>query len=217
MTMRRGLGGIGLCAAAAMMGACTSSSPDATPSLSPVSTPVTPSPTGSPTPAPTGGSPAPTDLPPVLAGDRQVTIVRTAAFESGLSLADGGRLGEADDDSGRQLFVPSPIDGGKFLILSYFGAGGGPGEGEPVCWQLRNPGNSQPLHVEGAECDEQEPRQQFEIAAAEGDAEDTYLISNSSAYLRSSARSGLILEELGDAPPADTFRFNDNGPAPDRN
>nr|MDT0662950.1 hypothetical protein [Micromonospora sp. DSM 115978] len=216
MSIRRGLAGVGLCAVTAMVGACEgNSSPDATPTLPPIATPVTPGPTATSTPS--GGAAAPTDLPPVLAGDRQVTIVRTEAFESGLSLADGGRLGEADDDSGRQLFVPTPTGDQTFLVMSYFGAGGGPGEGEPICWQVRNPGNAQPLHVEGAECDEKEPRQRFEIVAAEGGAEDTYLISNGGAFLRSSARSGLILEELGDAPPADTFRFNDNGPAPDRN
>ncbi|MDG4798050.1 hypothetical protein [Micromonospora sp. WMMD1082] len=151
----------------------------------------------------------------MLSGTRQVTVTRVDGFEAGLSLTDDGRLAEVDDDSGRQLFVPTPLDGQDFLIKSYRGAGGGPGTGEPRCWQVRNPGNSQPLVVQGAACNEDEPRQRFTIAPAEG-ADEAFLISNNSAYLRHSRENGLILEELGDAAPTTSFRFNDNGPAPDQ-
>jgi hypothetical protein len=53
----------------------------------------------------------------VLSGKRQVTIVRAQASESGLSLTD--RLVEADDDSGRQLFVPTPLGQDRYLIKAY--------------------------------------------------------------------------------------------------
>ncbi|MCZ7422244.1 MULTISPECIES: hypothetical protein [unclassified Micromonospora] len=159
-------------------------------------------------------SPEPTATPAVLSGTRQITITRVDGFEAGLSLTDDGRLAEVDDDSGRQLFVPTPLGGRSFLIRSYRGAGGGSGTGDPVCWQVRNPGGGRPLLVEGAACREDEPRQQFTITAA--DADEGFLISNNSAYLRTSRDAGLILEELGDGPPTSSFRFNDNGPAPGR-
>ncbi|WDZ87255.1 hypothetical protein [Micromonospora cathayae] len=149
---------------------------------------------------------------PVLSGTRRVTIVRVGAFESGLSLLDGGRLAEVDDDRGRQVFVPTPLGAGEFLVKSYYGGG----TGQPVCWQAYNPGNSQPLVVRGATCRAGDPAQRFVIAPASAGGLREYLISNRWAYLRDSARSGLILEELGDAPPFSSFRFNDVGPAPRR-
>ena len=149
---------------------------------------------------------------PVLSGKRRVTIVRVGAFESGLSLLDGGRLAEVDDDRGRQVFVPTPLGRQEFLIKSYYGGG----TGQPVCWQAHNPGNAQPLVVRGATCRAGDPRQRFVIAPATGGGVREFVISNQWAYLRTSARSGLILEELGDAPPASSFRFNDTGPAPRR-
>ncbi|SCE80350.1 hypothetical protein GA0070216_102207 [Micromonospora matsumotoense] len=141
-------------------------------------------------------------------GNRQYTIVRVGAFESGLSLPDSGRLAEVDDDQGRQLFVPTPLGGGKYLIKAYSRASAG-----PLCWRVHNPGDTRPLEVRAATCKTDDPRQQFEIVAATSTT-PSYLISNAGAFLRDSARSGLILEELGDAPPTSSFRFNDNGPAP---
>ncbi|MFF3856100.1 hypothetical protein [Micromonospora sp. NPDC002575] len=149
---------------------------------------------------------------PVLSGKRRVTIVRVGSFESGLSLLDGGRLAEVDDDRGRQVFVPTPLGAGEYLIKAYYGGGAG----QPVCWQARNPDNGQPLYVAGAACRADDPAQRFAIAPAPGGGAREYLVSNRWAYLRDSARSGLILEELGDAPPASSFRFNDTGPAPRR-
>ncbi|TDC69742.1 hypothetical protein E1193_30360 [Micromonospora sp. KC606] len=149
---------------------------------------------------------------PVLSGKRRVTIVRVGAFESGLALLDDGRLAEADDDRGRQVFVPTPLGSGEFLIKAYYGGGAG----QPVCWQVRNPGNSRPLFVRGAACRADDPAQRFVIAPAPAGGRREYLISNRWAYLRDSARSGLILEELGDAPPVSSFRFNDTGAAPRR-
>ncbi|WBB80376.1 hypothetical protein O7606_03065 [Micromonospora sp. WMMD882] len=165
------------------------------------------SPAGDPAAADRATQPG-TDL--VLTGRRRVTIVRVGSFESGLSLLDGGRLAEVDDDRGRQVFVPTPLGSGEFLIKAYHGGG----TGQPVCWQARNPGDGQPLFVGGAACRADDPAQRFVVAPAAGGGPREYLISNRWAYLRDSARSGLILEELGDAPPFSSFRFNDNGPAP---
>ncbi|NLU78386.1 hypothetical protein HCA58_08345 [Micromonospora sp. HNM0581] len=147
---------------------------------------------------------------PLLSGKRRMTIVRVGAFEAGLSLLDGDRLAEVDDDQGRQLFVPTPVGSGQFLVKAYYGGG----TGQPVCWQVRNPGDTRPLYVRGATCRAGDPAQRFEITAVADGGPREYLISNRWAYLRDSTRFGLIMEELGDAPPASSFRFNDNGPAP---
>ncbi|MCZ7422608.1 hypothetical protein O7605_24205 [Verrucosispora sp. WMMA2121] len=174
---------------------------------------------------PAGGMPVPADGPgvattprptatadPLLSGKRRVTIVRVGAFESGLALLDGGRLAEVDDDRGRQVFVPTPVGSGQFLVKAYRSGG----TGQPVCWQVRNPGDGRPLYVRGATCRADDPAQRFEITAVTDGGPREYLISNRWAYLRDSARSGLIMEELGDAPPASSFRFTDTGPAPSR-
>jgi hypothetical protein len=145
----------------------------------------------------------------VLSGKREVTIVRVQAFESGLSL-DIGELVEADDDSGRQLFVPTPLGGDVYLIKAYDRPNGHPANDEPSCWQVHNPGTTESLTVEGAVCDAANPGQRFTITAGGGGA---YAISNESAFLQYSPTSGLILEELGDAPLLSTFRIIDNGPA----
>ena len=159
---------------------------------------------GRPTPQPTPSIDA------VLSGKRRVTIVRVGAFEGGLSLLDGGRLAEVDGDEGRQVFVPTPLGAGEYLIKAYYGGG----TGKPICWQSHNPQNTQPLYVRGATCRANDPAQRFVITAAEGGGAREYVISNRWAYLRDSVRSGLILEELGDAAPFNSFRFNDTGPAP---
>lgn len=145
----------------------------------------------------------------VLSGKREVTIVRAQAFESGVSL-DNGQLTEVDDDSGRQLFVPTPLGANKYLIKAYGKPNGHPASDEPACWQVYNPQTTEPLTVEGAVCDAGNPDQQFTITAR---AKKTYAISNDSAFLQYSPTAGLILEELGDAPLLSTFRFVDNGPA----
>ncbi|WJK43743.1 hypothetical protein O7608_15820 [Solwaraspora sp. WMMA2056] len=218
MTSQR-IAGLGIAVMAGALTACTTTEPTSDGATGPGPMSAAPAPasgvaatSAAPTPQPTA-----TGLPEVLSGTRQVTIVRVGSFESGLSMTDDGRLAEVDGDEGRQVFVPIPMQGRLFLIESYRGVGDGPGIGEPVCWRVRNPGDGQPLSVEGAECDAGDPRQRFEIVAADTDTDDTFMISNSSAYLRTSARSGLILEEQGDGSPApDGFRFNDNGPAPTR-
>ncbi|WFE61277.1 hypothetical protein [Micromonospora sp. WMMD712] len=217
MLVRRWLAGAGLVvltgAAATLYGALSASAGDAAPSG------VAPAPVAAgaaPQAAPRAAAPAVpaprASKDPLLSGKRRVTIVRVGSFESGLSLLDGGRLAEVDDDRGRQVFVPTPLGAGEYLIKAYYGGG----TGQPVCWQARNPDNGQPLYVAGAPCRADDPAQRFAIAPAPGGGAREYLISNGWAYLRDSARSGLILEELGDAPPASSFRFNDTGPAPRR-
>jgi len=150
--------------------------------------------------------------PPVLSGKRQVTIVRVQAFEGALSMLNG-HLTEVDDDSGRQLFVPTPVSRTQYVIKSYGRPTDHPASLEPTCWQVSRPGGSDPLTVEGAACDTKNPRQRFTITAL---ADKTYAIDNASAYLQYSPTRGLILEELGDAPLLSTFRLIDNGPAPAR-
>lgn len=144
---------------------------------------------------------------PVLSGERQVTIVRAQAFESGLSIAADGRLVEVDDDSGRQLFVPAPLGEDTYLIRAYSRTA----TGEAPCWQVYNPQTTESLTVRAAACDAADRGQRFAIDAR---ADGTYAISNASAYLQYSPTRGLILEELGDAPLRSTFRLVDNGPAP---
>ena len=146
---------------------------------------------------------------PVLSGRREVTIVRVQAFESGLSLLNG-RLVEVDDDRGRQLFVPTPLGGDRYLIKAYDSPNNHPAADEPACWQVHNPHTTESLTVQGAACDAGNPDQWFTITAK---GKRTYAISNASAFLQHSPTSGLILEELGDAPLRSTFRLVDNGPA----
>ncbi|MFI6780548.1 RICIN domain-containing protein [Micromonospora sp. NPDC050276] len=144
----------------------------------------------------------------MLSGKREVTIVRVQATEGGIAL--DGELTEVDDDSGRQLFVPTPLGGDTYLIKAYGKADNHPANDEPACWQVTNPGNTQPLTVEGAVCDTANPAQRFTITPS---GKNTYAISNRSAYLQHSPTKGMILEEVADGPVRSTFRFVDNGPA----
>lgn len=183
--------------------AVTATPSGAVASAAPV-TPTVTSPTSTTAPsAPVGA----TD--PVLSGKREVTISRVQASESGLSL-DNGQLLEADDDSGRQLFVPTPLGGDKYLIKAYGTPNNHPASDEPTCWQDHDRNTAQSLTVEGVVCDANNPRQRFTITA---NGKGTYVISRDSAFLQYFPTSGLILEELGDAPLLSTSRFIDNGPA----
>ena len=156
----------------------------------------------SPTTSPVG----PSNDDPLLSGQRQVTVVRVAAGEGGLSLLDDGRLAEVDGDEGRQLFVFTPQGPDTYQIRT-----AEPGTDlTDTCWEVRSSG-SQPLRVEAAPCATGEPRQQFTVVP---NGESAYLISSHSAYLQNSRTRGLILEEAGDAPVTARFRLVDNGPAP---
>jgi hypothetical protein len=174
-------------------------------SVEPTAAPTaTPTPTLSPPPPVPGSA---TDL--LLSGTREVTIVRVQAPSGSAVSLDGG-LVEVDDDSGRQLFVPTPLGGDTYLIKAFGRPNNHPASDEPSCWQVLNPGTSESLTVEAAVCDADSPGQRFTITAS---GRGAYAISSSSAFLQRTAAGGLILEELGDAPLRSTFRFVDNGPA----
>lgn len=111
--------------------------------------PVTPSATATTPPKPTAKPSATAgSAGSVLSGKREVTIVRVQSTESGVAL-DGGTLVEVDDDSGRQLFVPTPTGAGKYLIKSYGRRDNHPASDDPACWQVVNPANGGSLTVEG--------------------------------------------------------------------
>jgi hypothetical protein len=141
---------------------------------------------------------------PLLSGRREVSIARTPGTAVSL---DGGFLTEieADDDSGRRLFVLTPLGGGDYLIKAFGRNVNHPASDEPACWQVyREPG--QPLTVQGAVCDPADPDQKFTIKTS---TPQTYAISNASAYLKRSPTGGLI---LATSQPG-TFRLTDQGPA----
>jgi len=138
--------------------------------------PATPSPTAPPAPA---GAAT-----PALSGTREVTIVRVQASEGGLAL--DGRLVEADDDSGRQLFVPTPLGRDTYLIKAYTRANNHPAADEASCWQVHDPRSTQSRTVEGAPCDPGNPAQRFTIIP---NGTGTYAISTGSMYLWASPRN----------------------------
>jgi hypothetical protein len=163
-----------------------------------------------PGPLPPADTPAPATNDPILSGKRQVTIVRVGGFESGVSLTDSGKLDEVVDDSGRQLFVLTPLGGEDYLVRT---AEPGPG-GEPSCWQAKANG-SKPLTVVGAACSTTDPLQRFTVTRqGRSGSRPAYAIANNGAYLRYASKNGLILEELGDGNRIMTFQLIDNGVAP---
>ena len=146
----------------------------------------------------------------MLFAQRKITIVRVQASESVVSLGDDGRVGEADDDSGRQSFVLSPVDGGEYLIRT---APDGSDRGV-LCWRATSNGTD-PLTVTGAACSAADGRQRFTVTPlGRSGSRPTYAIANQGAYLQYSAKWSLILQEAGDAALSTTFRLVDNGAAP---
>ena len=146
----------------------------------------------------------------VLSGSREVTIVRVQATGSVVTLDDDDKLTEADDDSGRQLFVPTPVAKDTYIVKSYRPADGHPATDVPLCWQVLEPKNFGSLTIKGAACDPKKKSQHFTITT--DDAGKTYDISSSLAYLQY-ADKGLILQEVGDGPLSTTFKLVDKGPA----
>jgi hypothetical protein len=208
-------GGLVACGAASPTAGATTPPPSVTSSAP--SADATTGVGSAPTPAPAATS-APVKRPTtaaapaknaILRGERQIAIVRVQATESAVSLLDNGELAEVDDDSGKSLFVLSPLNNGKYLIRT--AELDKATNGSQACWQVRTPKSGGQLTVRKAVCDPDSARQQFTIT---GSAKKKYAISNSSAFLQYSPKSGLILEELGDAALTTTFTFADNGPAP---
>ncbi|MGK5440425.1 hypothetical protein ACSNN7_01135 [Micromonospora sp. URMC 105] len=208
MTTSRWLAVAGLVAVAAGVGACGPATTEAGGSA-----PTTVSASGSPTASAAATTPTSDKVPAELSGTRQVTIVRVDGFEAGVTMTGDGRLAEVDDDSGRQLFVPTPLGGGAYLIKAYDRSNGHPSADEPSCWQVDVPGQTQPLRVKAAPCDSNDPDQRFVIGIAAGAGARAYTISNKSAVLRYAPKAGLILEEPGEGAPSSRFRLVDNGPA----
>jgi hypothetical protein len=146
----------------------------------------------------------------ILAGKRQVVIKPVEEFESILAVNARGRLDLTDGESDKSLFVLVP-NGAKWLIKT---AKADP-SGEPACMGLKNNG-SKPLTVVAAACDASRAGQNFVITALDtkdSSGRTTYAISSRDAFLQYFGRSGLIAEELGDAPLKTTFSFVDNGPS----
>ncbi|WP_306211095.1 hypothetical protein [Actinoplanes sp. RD1] len=146
----------------------------------------------------------------ILAGKRQVVIKPVEEFESILAVDARGRLNLTDGDIDKGLFVLVP-NGNKWLIKT---AKADP-NGEPACMGLKNNG-SNPLTVVAALCDAGRAGQNFAITkldATDSSGRPTYAISSRDAFLQYFGRSGLIAEELGDAPLKTTFSFVDNGPS----
>ncbi|MFI9638817.1 hypothetical protein ACIG87_01940 [Micromonospora sp. NPDC051925] len=168
------------------------------------------SPAVEPTGTTPGGAQSSSPVDPLRLGQRQYAVIRSSSEESAVSLLDDGKLGEVDGDEGRRLFVFVPQESGGYLIRT----AEPDAKGDRACWQVRSAGTAS-LTIVAAACSPTEPRQLFSIDAYDSKSgQRTYSISNNSAFLQYFSRSGLILEELGDASLTTEFRFVDNGPAP---
>ena len=145
---------------------------------------------------------------PILAGRRQVVIRPIPSTESIVAVDDRGRLNLTDGEAEFGLFVLAPV-GDKFLIKTAKAGAGG----EPSCLGIKNNGSG-PLTVEATACDTRRAGQLFTITRQRADdrGRPTYAISNQGAFLQVFPRTGLIAEELGDAPLKTTYAFVDNGP-----
>jgi hypothetical protein len=157
--------------------------------------------------------------PPVLSGQRQVNIFPLYKGEevpdSALSVQADGRVVVAVSDiadfGDRALFVPRPQGGGKYQILTGKLRTGG----EPSCLAVRTNG-SNPLTVVATACDARANQLfAFHNKGKDNQGRTTYAIENQSAYLQwnPTGHSGLIAEEVGDAPLLTTFVLIDRGPA----
>ena len=145
---------------------------------------------------------------PILAGKRQIVIAPIPSFESVVVVDDSGRLSLTDGEAEHSMFVLTPV-GDKYLIKTAKAGAGG----EPSCMGIKNNGTGS-LTVVAAACDTRRAGQLFTIARqkAKSNGLPTYAISNQSAFLQVFP-SGLIAEELGDAPLKTTYAFVDNGPS----
>ncbi|GAA1583428.1 hypothetical protein [Actinoplanes couchii] len=147
---------------------------------------------------------------PILQGKRQVVIKPIPSFESIVAIDSKGRLNLTDGEAKFGLFVLSPV-GKKFQIKT---AKAGDGK-KAACIGIKNNG-SKSLTAVATKCDKTRAGQLFTITKqkAKDNGRPTYAISNNSAFLQYFPKSGLIAEELGDAPLVTTFSFVDNGKAP---
>jgi len=147
---------------------------------------------------------------PILAGRRQIVIRPVQSTESIVVVDERGRLTLTDGEAEHGLFVLTPA-GDRYLIKT---AKAGTG-GERSCLGVKNNGSG-PLTVEASACDAGRAGQLFTITRQPErtpDGDPTYAISNRDAFLQVFPRSGLIAEDLGDAPLMTTYEFVDNGAA----
>jgi hypothetical protein len=166
------------------------------------SSPAAPAASAVPAATKAAGSKAPAS--PILAGRRQIVIKPVPSFESIVAVDAKGRLGLTDGAAEHGLFVLTPV-GDKFQIkTAKVGAGG-----EPSCMGIKKNGTGS-LTVVAAACDTSRSGQLFTITRQT--KKPTYAISHESAFLQEFP-SGLIAEELGDAPLKTTYEFVDNGPS----
>lgn len=147
---------------------------------------------------------------PILTGKRQVVIKPIPSAESIVAIDGRGRLDLTDGEARFGLFVLSPV-GKKYQIKT-----AKPGDGrKAACIGVKNNG-SNPLTAVTATCSTKRAGQLFDIVklTAKDNGRPTYAISNAGAFLQYFPRTGLIVQELGDAELATTYSFVDNGPAP---
>ena len=150
-----------------------------------------------------------TEANPILAGTRQIVIKPVQSSESIVVVDARGRLSLTDGEAEYGMFVLTPV-GDEYLIKTAKAGAGG----EPSCLGVKNNGSAS-LTVVATACDTRRGGQLFTIArqqAKTSNGDPTYAISNQSAFLQVFP-SGLIAEELGDAPLKTTYAFVDNGPA----
>lgn len=192
----------GLTTACSSTGTTSTATSAPAPAPAPSSAPVNPSATATATLGDKAGN--------VLDGGRQVVIAPIPGGESILAVDDKGRLGPADGDVDKGLFVLTPANR-KYQIRT---AQPGPG-GEAACLGVKQNG-SNPLTVVATPCDTSRAGQLFTIKQEknkDSKGRPTYAISNQGAFLQVADGYGLIAEELGDSPLRTTYSLVDNGPA----
>ncbi|MFL6114223.1 MAG: hypothetical protein ACJ786_23120 [Catenulispora sp.] len=184
----------------------------ATASTSATTAPATPSTSKGTPPSSRPSGPA------VLSGDRQVHFYvldkGTEVPESLVDVLPDGRVGIGSDFGDRGLFVPRPTtsSGDVYQILTAKLRTGG----QPLCLAVQANG-SKPLTVVTAACDTGASDQLFVLheQGKDNQGRTMYGIENQAAFLQydPDGNSGLIAEELGDAPLDSTWVLIDNGPA----
>lgn len=182
------------CSSATTTPAAVSSAPAASPS------PVASSSSSSPSSSSSGD---------VFSGERQVVIRPVEVQESIVVVNDRGRLSFTDGEAEHGLFVFTPVRD-RFQIKT----AKADASGEPSCLGIKENG-SNPLTVEAAACDTSRDGQLFTVTEQDASAEGrpTYAIANGDAFVQIFPETGLIAQELGDAPLATTYAFVDNGPS----
>jgi hypothetical protein len=160
------------------------------------------------------GEPGARGKPPVLAGKREVSIVRTRGPKgSKLSLVDDSQqLEEVKGNKFRYLFVFTPLGQDRYLIKALLQADGHPASDLPLCLQEVDGDQFSLASVVGETCDAKDRKQWFTVSSSDGGK--SYAIARDEHYLQFSDNSGeMFLEVVSDSPLEDRYRFVDEGPA----